>query len=220
MLGHVNYDSLLGKPILIVGGRQSAYEAVKELSHSSQAEVHVCHRHPTPSFEQADWEWNSEVVDQLRADPNWFSALSRAEQEAMQRKFWSEGREKLEPWLKEATSRPNVKIHPQTQIIKVQNGTEHFEVNLSDGTQLQVKHILFATAYCVRTASIKMLQDLLPNISLSDGFPILDSSMQSSVPGLYFTGLFGAKKFGPIFGFVLGCQVAPLIVMNGIMGGS
>jgi ribulose 1,5-bisphosphate synthetase/thiazole synthase len=32
----------------------------------------------------------------------------------------------------------------------------------------------------------------------------------------YFTGLFCTKRFGPIFGFVLGCQVAPIITMKGL----
>lgn len=215
---YVTYDSLRNKTVLIVGGRQSAYEAVKEVSQSAQSQVHVSHRHPTPSFEQAHWEWNSEAVDHLRADPNWFSSQSTAEKEAIQQKFWSEGRLKLEPWLKEAAARPNVTIHPQTKVVKAEINPAHVEVQLSDGAQIQVDHVLFATGYRVNASKINLLADLLPDISVDDGFPVLDSTMQSSVAGLCFTGLFGARKFGPIFGFVLGCQVAPRILVDGIAG--
>jgi cation diffusion facilitator CzcD-associated flavoprotein CzcO len=213
---HINYQALRGKTVLIVGGRQSAYEAVREISSLPGAQVYVSHRHPLPAFAKSNWAWIGGAVEELRKDPNWFAAMPRKDQESIELRFWSEGREKLEPWLAESVDRPNVEIHAMTHITAARMIADRIEVELSDGARLRVDHILFATGYHVDVAKLQMLADVQSELVTIDGFPQLDSSMQSSIPGLYFTGLFCTKRFGPIFGFVLGCQVAPQILIDGL----
>ena len=46
-----------GKSVLIVGGRQSAFEWAALLADAGAQEVHISHRHPSPAFAEADWSW-------------------------------------------------------------------------------------------------------------------------------------------------------------------
>lgn len=214
---HVDYGFLAGATVLVVGGRQSAYEAVEELSGSAETRVYVCHRHPVPAFAESDWAWIDRAVEHLLADADWFAALPAEERRSIEHRFWSEGREKLEPWLAESALRSNVEIHPACHVVRVDSDDEDLKVTLSDHTRLCVDHVLFATGFKVDISNHAMLEGLLPRLAVSDGYPDLDSSMQSTVPGLYFSGLFCTRRFGPIFGFILGCQVAPKITIDGIM---
>jgi cation diffusion facilitator CzcD-associated flavoprotein CzcO len=214
---HADYDFLEGKSVLIVGGRQSAYEAVKELSNSPDTMVHVSHRHLLPSFEASDWSWIDETVALLLENPRWFSDLALEAQRSMEQRFWLEGRHKLEPWLAEAVARPNVDIHPSSHIVSVTSNGERIHVDLSDGASLSVDHLLCATGYKVDLDRVEILRELVPQVATADGYPTLDSSMQSSISNLFFSGLFCTRRFGPIFGFALGCQVAPIITINQIL---
>jgi hypothetical protein len=47
---------------------------------------------------------------------------------------------------------------------------------------------------------------------------VLDEELQSSVPGLYFTGFAATRDFGPFFGFTKACPAAAAMVVGGLMG--
>ena len=59
----VRFDSLKGSRVLILGGRQSAYEWAALLNDLGVGEVHLVHRHESPKFENSDWEWVPPMVD-------------------------------------------------------------------------------------------------------------------------------------------------------------
>ena len=51
----VDFDALAGARVVVIGGRQSAYEWAALLCDHGAASVDVVHRHPTPAFERVSW---------------------------------------------------------------------------------------------------------------------------------------------------------------------
>ena len=49
------FEALSGRRLLIVGGRQSAYEWAALISERVPVEIHIVHDHETPAFAQSDW---------------------------------------------------------------------------------------------------------------------------------------------------------------------
>jgi FAD-dependent urate hydroxylase len=76
-------------------------------------------------------------------------------------------------------------------------------------TELAVDNLIAATGYRV---SLDRLTFLDPHLQTQlrhvQGAPILSSSFESSVPGLYFVGLAAANTFGPVMRFVCGTRFA------------
>jgi thioredoxin reductase len=86
------------------------------------------------------------------------------------------------------------------------------ELNFANdaGTQsVTVDHVIAATGYRVNVGSLGMLDsDLRAGLARSDTWPRLSGSFESSVRGLYFTGLASAATFGPLMRFVCGSVFA------------
>jgi len=107
----VHFEELRGKRVLIVGGRQSAFEWAALLADEKAAEVHVVHRHDPPDFAPADWSFVDPLMDLTVGVPGWFRGLPQVEREAVAKRFWAEGRLKLEPWLTPRLTNPPVSRH-------------------------------------------------------------------------------------------------------------
>jgi len=74
---------------------------------------------------------------------------------------------------------------------------------------LTTGHVLAATGYQVRLDGLDFLApELRAPLARTAGFPHLDAGMQSSVPGLYFTGIQAAATFGPLMRFTCGTAFA------------
>ncbi|MFI5530925.1 FAD-dependent oxidoreductase [Kitasatospora sp. NPDC051853] len=70
---------------------------------------------------------------------------------------------------------------------------------------LEADHLLAATGYRVDLDRLPLLgPGTRRALRLLEGSPRLDADFQSSVPGLYFTGLAAAATFGPVLRFVCG----------------
>ncbi len=63
----VSFDDLAGARVVIVGGRQSAYEWAALLCDHGTERVDVVHRHPTPEFAKVSWAFVDGYVDQTLA---------------------------------------------------------------------------------------------------------------------------------------------------------
>jgi cation diffusion facilitator CzcD-associated flavoprotein CzcO len=211
---------LRGRSVLIVGGRQSAYEGAALLAEAGAEVVHVCHRHATPAFETSDWSWVPALVDRTLAEPGWYRALPQPERDALAHRFWMEGRARLEPWLGPRIARDDIVLHPGTNVVACDEAPdESFRVTLDDGTPLHVDHVVMATGYRVDLARVPFLHGVLPRIELRDGAPVLDDTFQSSLPGLYFTSYPVAPQFGPWFGFTVSARTSARILVNALMPG-
>ncbi|BCX02762.1 MAG: hypothetical protein KatS3mg053_0700 [Candidatus Roseilinea sp.] len=211
----VHLDAYAGRRVLIIGGRQSAFEWAALLREAGAQHVHLSYRHDTPRFVEADWSWVSPLVEGMVDDPAWFRRLSSEEQEGYRYRLWAEGRLKVEPWLDARVHQPNVTFHPRTCIVRAEVAPDGaLIVTLDDGVRLEIDHIIVATGYAVDVQRVPFLAagNLLDRLCIVNGYPCLDAHFQSSVPGLFFTSFAAGRDFGPFFGFTVSVRAAAKIV--------
>jgi len=210
----VQFAHLRDARVLIVGGRQSAYEWAALLAEAGAAALYVVHRHDSPSFQTSHWEFVDELLGNTIRVPGWFRRLPAAERDTITQRFWAEGRLKLEPWLTVRLPDNVVQRRPGTSVAACRELTSgEIEATLSTGEGLIVDHVLLATGYKPNLANIDYLRPLLDRIETADGFPVLDEHFQTSVAGLYMPGFLATRDFGPFFGFVRGCPAAATLIV-------
>ena len=105
--------------------------------------------------------------------------------------------------------------------MQVEESAGALQVRLSTGVQLEVDHVLFATGYKVDLQRVPLLAagDLLARIETRDGFPVLDTSLQTSIPGLYMTSLPAARDFGLFFAFTSSVRASARIIGRALQQG-
>jgi FAD-dependent urate hydroxylase len=208
-----------GKRVLILGGRQSAFEWAALLNDADAAEIHLVHRHESPKFTASDWSWVSPMVDGMVLNPAWFRNLPQEEQTAITKRMWGEGRLKVEPWLEERVMKPNTYIHEKAGLVsctELADGT--LDIKLDNGDTFVVDEIILATGYKVDVNQIPFIKGgLLNDISARNGFPVLDEHFQTSVKGLYFTSMPAGQDFGPFFGFTISVRASAKIIGNAMV---
>lgn len=199
---YVDFGDVSGAELLIVGGRQSAYETAALLLEHGAARVDVVHRHPQPRFAEASWDFVNAHVEATVREVGYWRKLPASEQAAIARRFWEVGRLTLEPWLGPRVER--VHVHAEAEVLGA-NG----EVTLSDGARLRPDRIVLATGYKPDLSRVPYLPPLAT--------PALDEHMQSVArPGLYLPGFTATADFGPFFGFVRGAPAAATLVARHI----
>ena len=209
----VDFDSLAGARVAVVGGRQSAYEWAALLCDHGAASVDVVHRHPAPAFERVSWQFVNPYVEQTLAHRGWWRGLSGDEQRAIALEFWQVGRLTLEPWLPPRLASDVVTVHASCEVVDVEEGDEATVLGLTDGTRLTADFVVFASGYRADIRRVPYLEPLLGDLAVTDGFPQLSEGFETSVPGLYMTGFASTRDFGPFYGFTKGCPSSASIAV-------
>jgi FAD-dependent urate hydroxylase len=213
----VRFGDLAGARVLIVGGRQSAYEWAALAGEHGAETVDIVHRHDVPRFERVSWNFADPYLEQTLAVPGWWRALPPAAREAVGREFWAAGRLTLEWWLAPRLRGARFRRHPGTSVVSVAAGEPGAaRVQLSDGTSLSVDRIMLATGYQADLGRVPYLAGVLGSVATAGGFPVLDETFQSTLAGLYLPGFTGTRDFGPFFGFTKGCPAAAALVTRGL----
>jgi thioredoxin reductase len=205
----VDFAALRGRRVLIIGGRQSAFEWAALLAEAGAGRVDLVYRHDTPEFTESDWSFVDEQLAETRRVRGWFRSLPEAEQAAIAQRFWQVGRLQLEPWL--APRIADAVLHPRTEVAEI-GGDGVVSARLTDGTRIEADHVLLATGYAPDMRRV----EYLPEIELADGFPVLDPDFQTSVPGLYIPGFPSTRDFGPFFGFVAGATTTATLIAEAL----
>jgi thioredoxin reductase len=112
-----------------------------------------------------------------------------------------------------------LKLGCTPQSAGVQNGKVHLTVRAKDGSQQEIvtEHIIAATGYKVNMERLQFLSsDIRSQIKDLNGAPVLSSNFESSVPGLYFTGVASANSFGPVMRFAFGAGFAARTVTRAL----
>ena len=211
----VDFSDAANQRYLIIGGRQSAFEWAALLLDVGAMAVHISHRHASPAFAIADWEWVIPVVDNIAEDPNWFRRLSEQEKEAVNHKLWSEGRLKIEPWLAARLQADRLHVWPHTELISCeQQEDDALLATLSNGEKVFVDKIVLATGYKVNITRLPYLAagNLLEELETRNGFPVLDDHFETSVPGLFITSMPATQDFGPFFGFTVSVRTSAKLI--------
>jgi cation diffusion facilitator CzcD-associated flavoprotein CzcO len=209
----VSFDDLAGARVVVIGGRQSAYEWAALLCDHGAEQVHVVHRHPTPHFAKVGWAFVDRYVDQTLAQRGWWRRLPAPEQQAIAGEFWQAGRLTLEPWLVPRLAPDVVTSHPDCAVVDVAVGEQDVTLTLSDSTALTADHVVFASGYKADLARVPYLSGVLDRVATSDGFPDLSEGFETSLAGLYMTGFASTRDFGPFYGFTKGCPSSARIAV-------
>ena len=215
----VRFDGVGGQRVLIVGGRQSAYEWAALLGEHDVERVDIVHRHDVPRFERVSWRFVDDYVDATITIPGWWRSLSRTDREHITRRFWEVGRLTLEWWLSPRLTGDRFHLWPNTQVIGASAEHGATVVTLSNGERLTVDRVVFATGYKAELANVPYLGPVISDIAVVDGFPALDEYFGSSVPGLYFPGFAASHDFGPFFGFTKACPAAATLIVDAAIAG-
>jgi FAD-dependent urate hydroxylase len=122
-------------------------------------------------------------------------------------------------WLKLRFEGIDVRL--QTMVTGVHPRAEGVRLDLvgHDGapSHLDVDHVIAATGYRVDVRSLGLVsQELADSVATVAGSPRLTGGFESSVPGLFFSGLPAAATFGPMMRFVCGSDFAGHRVADGV----
>lgn len=213
-----------GKRVLIVGGRQAGLEWSALLAESS-ALVDTVYRHETPIFKTPDWDILKKIVAGTLADPAWFAHLPDNERDYIVENVRPAAKRQVEPWLEQRVVRTEVTLRPETTIerLYMEQGHVYAEVtsrNTKEGAVLgPYDGVIFATGYQPSIGRIPFLSPALrARITTAEAHPALNDRFESTVPGLYFTGLIAEKTFGPLLGFMAMCDASATILTRALTG--
>jgi FAD-dependent urate hydroxylase len=214
----VHFEDLRGARVLIVGGRQSAYEWAALIGEQGAERIDIVHRHDVPQFGRVSWKFVDAYVDSMLAVPGWWRDLSHSERQHITTQFWEAGRLTLEWWLVSRLATDQFHRWPGTSVIDIREDTGAVVADLSNGERLSVDRVVFATGYKANLPNVPYLGSLIDKVELIDGFPALDEAFQSSISGLYITGFAATRDFGPFLGFTKACPAAATLIVESLLG--
>ena len=214
----VRFDELAGARVLVVGGRQSAYEWAALLGEHGVGRVDIVHRHDTPRFEHVSWEFVDPYLEATISRRGWWRSLSTTEQVEIAQEFWKVGRLTLEWWLAPRLADERIRSWPGTHVVEAVVGDSGMvSVALSSGDRLTFDRLVFATGYKSDLPRVPYLEALAGSIQVVDGFPVLDEAFQTSIARLYVAGFASTRDFGPFFGFTKGCPAAATLIVDDML---
>ncbi len=220
---HRDLTRFRGRQVLVVGSGQSALESAA-LLYEAGAEVTVVGRSDRihwlqgrmsrllhhelgdviRSFLYAPTDVGPAGISQLLARPRVLQIMPRSLQNKLRRRATRPAGAR---WL--LARLQDVPIQLGCHVLSVAPEGERIRVSLSTGRHLSFDHVLLATGYEIDISKYDFLTpDMLNQIHRVDGFPLLRSGLESSVPRLHFLGAPAAYSFGPLLQFVSGTRFA------------
>jgi len=221
---HRELEPFRGRDVVVIGGGSSAMD-LAGLLHESGAQVQLVSRrqelkfHSQPTGKpRSRWQQirhpQSGLGPGMRSrffanSPLAFHYLpERIRVEAVRRTLGPSG-----GWFIRDKVIGKVPLHLgcTPQRAQVQNGRVHLSVRAADGSEREIvtEHVIAATGYRVDLERLKFLSsEIRSRLKTVQGSPMLSSSFESSVPGIYFVGVAAANSFGPVMRFAFGAGFA------------
>ncbi len=211
---HHDLTRFTGRSVAVIGGGQSALETAA-LLHEAGAEVRLVTRNDVPSAgHRSLYQRLRRPMSKLGPGlgpwlycnaPQLFRCLPQGVRIARVKSA-------LGPagawWLKDrVVGRLSVLAGHSLEGAEVRGDGALLHLQASDGTRRQVAadHVIAATGYRFALGSVPFLgRRLLDQLRAVEDAPVLSPNFESSVAGLYFTGLASANTFGPAMRFLHG----------------
>jgi thioredoxin reductase len=221
---HHEVESFRGRNVVVIGGGSSALD-LAGLLHEAGADVQLVGRRQELKFHSQPTgrprsRWQQIRHPQSGLGPGMRSRFfadaplafhylpERFRVEAVRRTLGPSG-----GWFIRDKVIGKVPLHlgctPQGAVI--QNGKVHLWVRSAEGSEREIvsEHIIAATGYRVDLERLKFLgPEIRSQVKTVNGSPVLSSSFESSVPGIYFVGVAAANSFGPVMRFAFGAGFA------------
>jgi cation diffusion facilitator CzcD-associated flavoprotein CzcO len=227
---HRRLDCFKDREVAVIGGGQSAVESFAILRESGAAAELIMRRPAIRWLRRSGWlhtrggvlksalyhrtDVGPPGLSQLVARPNLFRRLPRRWQDPL---AYRAIRPAAAGWLY-----PRVDLGHVTTGLSIATArpvADRLQLTLDDGSERMVDHALLATGYRVDVSKYGFLDhDVLRDLKLVNGYPVLASGFESSLPGLHFVGAPAAWSFGPIMRFVSGGEFAARSVARAISG--
>jgi thioredoxin reductase len=221
---HYEVEPFRGRSVVVIGGGSSALD-LAGLLHEAGAQVQLISRraelkfHSQPTGKpRSHWQQirhpQSGLGPGMRSrffanSPMAFHCLpERFRVEAVRRTLGPSG-----GWFIRDKVVGKVPLHLgcTAQAAEVRNGEVHLRVRAADGGEREIvtEHIIAATGYQVDLERLRFLSsEIRSRLKTVKGSPVLSSSFESSVPGIYFVGIAAANSFGPVMRFAFGAGFA------------
>jgi FAD-dependent urate hydroxylase len=205
-----------GKEVMIVGAGQSALETAALLFEAG-AHVEVFTRHHVRWFGiHRRWmherPWRSFLYGRADVGPAGISLL--VQNPSLYRYLPRQAREKwgtraiipgASNWVMARTR--HIPIRENHSVLHASTNGDRIRLRLTDGTDRLFDHAILGTGYRVNIALYPFLSKALEErIAKLNGYPLLDSNFETTLPGLYFVGAPAAWSFGPLMRFVDGTE--------------
>jgi hypothetical protein len=227
---HTDFTKFAGRSVLVVGAGQSALESAALLA-EAEAEVELLVRAEAVRWLEPLPEVNghiSEVLQRLLYPPtdvgprglSWIVAAPDAVRRLPVAFRRHADRLCVAPagsdWL--APRLADVRVTTGRRAVATRAVDGRVLVETDEGGRRMADHVLLATGYDVDVSRYRFLdKELLRGLRLVDGYPVLSSGLESSVPGLHFVGAAAAFTFGPVMRFVCGGWYAARAVRNHVL---
>jgi cation diffusion facilitator CzcD-associated flavoprotein CzcO len=220
---HHDLSAFAGKRVAVIGAGQSALETAA-LLYEADADVQVLVRGERAIFGEPPTDIDHQgpgtlLKPESPLGPGW-SHLALSRGPAFVRSLPLPARRWLVAnilgpsgawWLRERVEgRLPIFPHEHVGAARLDADGVVLDVVTSSGRRsLTVDHVIAATGYRVSIGALEFLSsELRTQIACEGTSPRLGSSFESSVPGLYFSGLAAAPTFGPLMRFVAGTTFA------------
>jgi thioredoxin reductase len=220
---HANPDALRGQSVVVIGGGASAIDLAVELKEAG-ADVQLIAR-------QSALKFHSTPTGRLRSKWQQIRHPQSGLGPGMRSRFFSDAPglfhylpeslrleivdRTLGPsagwFVKDKMSRVPSLLGYTPQSAEVQDRKVRLRLRAADGSERDVfaDHVIAATGYRVDLGRLLFLsEEIRSKIKTVAGSPILSSTFESSVPGVYFAGLAAANSFGPVMRFAFGAGFA------------
>jgi hypothetical protein len=232
---HHDLSGFKGRNVTVIGGGQSALETAA-LLHEAGADVLLVARRSSLVWNELPASGRRSLYERLRRPmselgpglgpwlyskaPMCFRLLPRAVRIARVKKA-------LGPagawWLKDRVlGRLPIMLGCSLLGAEPAKNGALLHLHASDGKRCQITtdHVIAATGYRVALRSLPFLSErLLTQLRSVQQTPLLSTNFESSVAGLYFTGLASANQFGPVMRFLHGAGYTARRVARHIAAG-
>lgn len=214
-----DYSVFRDKRVLVLGGGQSALESAAFLKQGG-AEVEILVREPMRCASKSRLRkvipsaWLKPLhgrggvgpagISLIIQRPSLFGRLPRKTQA-----IWSRRATKLGFSYRLVPDMSGTPVFSGLAVERVRVEGERLSLRLSDGSDRMADHVVLGTGYRINVAQYSFLsRGILERLDVVDGYPRLDSGLESSLPGLHFTGAVATYSFGPLMRFVAGTPFA------------
>lgn len=226
---HAELREFSGRRVAVIGSGQSALEsaallrehgaavellaragAIRWLAHGTNGSA----AHRRPRWPRPPTDVGGRVTGWIAATPDSFRAIParRAREVVAFRCLRPAGA----GWLPERLT--EVAVSLGRTVVAAEHNDSGVQLTLDDGFTRSVDHVLLGTGYEIDVRRYPFLTgDILNELELAEGSPVLRRGLESSVRGLHFVGAPADATFGPIMRFVVGSWYAAPAVTRSVL---